>query len=125
MLETDIDPRNKSLYDCRDFRVPMDTDELPHQMIVSTEQGELYLFDNLEFRSVLSSSPSDGDAICSLAAFSKGFVAGGANGVLRVYEKSEDPREFFKCLKVRNAVRAMTNKIVFHGRSPLLRYGYG
>lgn len=67
---------------------------------MSTDQGELYLFENLEFKCLLLSSPTDGAAIYNLAAFSKGFVAGGANGVLRVYERSEDPREFFICLKV-------------------------
>lgn len=71
-----------------------------HQVIVSTEQGELYLFENFEFKCLLPASPTDGAAIYNLAVFSKGFVAGGANGVLRVYERSEDPREFFKCLKV-------------------------
>lgn len=72
------------------------------QVVVSTEQGELYLFENLEFKCLLPASPTDGAAIYNLAAFSKGFVTGGANGVLRVYERSEDPREFFRCLKVIN-----------------------
>lgn len=68
--------------------------------MVSTEQGDLYLFENLEFRCALATPATDGASICTLAAFSKGFVAGGANGVLRVFERSDDPREFFKCLKV-------------------------
>lgn len=74
--------------------------------MVSTEQGDLYIFENLEFRCALATDASaaapaaDGAAICTLAAFSKGFVAGGANGVLKVFERSDDPREFFKCLKV-------------------------
>lgn len=70
------------------------------QVVVSTEQGELYLFENLEFRCFLQTSPADGNAICNLVAFSRGFVSGGANGMLRVYEKSEDPKEFYRCLKV-------------------------
>lgn len=70
------------------------------QVVVSTDQGDLYLFNNMEFRGALPSAPDDGSAICNLAAFSKGFVAGGSSGALRVYERSEDPREFFKCLKV-------------------------
>lgn len=72
---------------------------------MSTDTGELYLFEDLEFRCLLPTSPADGSALHSLAAFTKGFVAGGANGVLRVYERSEDPREFFRCLKVRAASR--------------------
>lgn len=70
------------------------------QVVVSTDQGDLYLFNNMEFRGALPSAPDDGSAICNLAAFSKGFVAGGSTGALRVYERSDDPREFFKCLKV-------------------------
>ncbi|CAM9422140.1 unnamed protein product, partial [Hapterophycus canaliculatus] len=69
------------------------------QVVVSTEQGDLYLFENLEFRCALATPATDGASICTLASFSKGFVAGGANGVLRVFERSDDPREFFKCLK--------------------------
>lgn len=73
------------------------------QVVVSTEQGDLYLFENMEFRCVIPSAQTDGSAICILAAFSKGFVTGGANGVLKVFERSDDPREFFKCLKVRRS----------------------
>ena len=70
------------------------------QVVVSTDQGDLYIFENLEFRCALATPTTDGAAVCNLAAFSKGFVSGGANGVLRVFERSDDPREFFKCLKV-------------------------
>ncbi|CAM9298321.1 unnamed protein product, partial [Laminaria digitata] len=69
------------------------------QVVVSTDQGDLYLFNNMEFRGALPSAPDDGSTICNLAAFSKGFVAGGSSGALRVFERSDDPREFFKCLK--------------------------
>lgn len=69
------------------------------QVVVATDQGDLYMFENLEFRCALATPTTDG-AICNLAAFTKGFVTGGANGVLRVFERSDDPREFFKCLKV-------------------------
>ncbi|CAM9408970.1 unnamed protein product [Ectocarpus fasciculatus] len=67
------------------------------QVVVSTDQGDLYLFETLEFRCALATPTAE--AICILAAFTKGFVAGGANGVLRVFERSDDPGEFFKCLK--------------------------
>ncbi|CAM9100917.1 unnamed protein product [Ectocarpus sp. 6 AP-2014] len=67
------------------------------QVVVSTDQGDLYLFETLEFRCALGTPTVE--AICILAAFTKGFVAGGANGVLRVFERSDEPGEFFKCLK--------------------------
>ena len=70
------------------------------QVVVATEQGSLNLFNNLEFRGVVASVPPGGSAIYVLAAFSKGFITGGGNGMLRIYERSDDPEEFFKCLKV-------------------------
>lgn len=70
----------------------------PKQVVVATDQGDLYLFETLEFRCALATPTAE--AICILGAFTKGFVAGGANGVLRVFERSDDPGEFFKCLKV-------------------------
>ncbi|CAM9162267.1 unnamed protein product [Pylaiella littoralis] len=85
------------------------------QVVVSTEQGDLYLFENLEFRCALATPTADGAAICILAAFSKGFVTGGDNGVLRVFERSDDPREFFKCLKtfrIEGNVSSITNLAV-------------
>lgn len=77
------------------------------QVVVSTEQGDLYLFENMEFRCALVTPTADSASVCILAAFSKGFVTGGDNGVLRVFERSDDPREFFKCLKV---------TVIFSGR---------
>ena len=49
---------------------------------------------------VLASSPSDGESIDSIIAFSKGFVCGGAGGTLRIFERSDDVREYYKCAKI-------------------------
>lgn len=85
-------------------------------MVVSTELGELHLFESLEYKCQLPASPTDGAAIYNIVAFTKGFVAGGANGALRVFERSEDPREVFKCLKVRDCVRGMSKSTDRGGR---------
>eukprot|EP00742_Colponemidia_sp_Colp-10_P003011 GILJ01003213.1.p1 GENE.GILJ01003213.1~~GILJ01003213.1.p1 ORF type:complete len:1307 (+),score=279.75 GILJ01003213.1:41-3922(+) len=70
------------------------------RLIVGTDSGDLLLFDNGgEFRMVLQSSPSDGSAIDSLVSYSKGFLCGGDDGVLHLYERSEDPREVYKWTK--------------------------
>ena len=70
------------------------------RVVVATDSGELLLFEGFEFRMVLASSPSDGESIDSLIAFSKGFVCGGAGGTLRIFERSDDVREAYKCAKV-------------------------
>ncbi|RQM17951.1 hypothetical protein B5M09_007464, partial [Aphanomyces astaci] len=70
------------------------------RVIAATITGELWLFESMEFRTVLSSSPTDGQYCSSLLAYSKGFVCGGSGGVVRIYEKSDDSREHFKRTKV-------------------------
>ncbi|EQC33951.1 hypothetical protein SDRG_08631 [Saprolegnia diclina VS20] len=69
------------------------------RLVAAALTGELWLFESLEFRIVLSSSPSDGQYISSLLAYTKGFVGGGAGGVIRIYEKSDDVREQYKRTK--------------------------
>ncbi|RHZ20981.1 hypothetical protein DYB37_001448 [Aphanomyces astaci] len=74
------------------------------RVIAATITGELWLFESMEFRTVLSSSPTDGQYCSSLLAYSKGsrtrFVCGGSGGIVRIYEKSDDSREHFKRTKV-------------------------
>jgi hypothetical protein len=41
-----------------------------------------------------------GESIDSIIAFSKGFVCGGAGGTLRIFERSDDVREYYKCAKI-------------------------
>ncbi|OQS02156.1 WD domain-containing protein [Thraustotheca clavata] len=69
------------------------------RVVAATLTGELWLFENLEFRAILSSSPTEGQYISSLLAYSKGFVGGGSGGIIRIYEKSDDAREHFKRTK--------------------------
>ncbi|CAK4695392.1 unnamed protein product [Aphanomyces euteiches] len=65
----------------------------------ATLSGELWLFENLEFRAALASSPTEGQYCSSLLAYSKGFLCGGSGGVVRIYEKSDDSREHYKRTK--------------------------
>lgn len=45
---------------------------------------------------VLPCSPGEMRSLLCVTAFSKGFVAGGENGIIRVYERSDDPKEMFR-----------------------------
>jgi WD40 repeat protein len=70
------------------------------KILVGTDTGDIFVFENAEFKGVLESSPSDGKSIDSLAAYSShpsGFVAGCDEGVLYVFERDE--KEMFKQAK--------------------------
>jgi len=69
-------------------------------LVLSGENGDLLYFENYEFRGLLAVPGTQAQACASLVAFSKGFVAGGVEGALRVFEKSEDPREHYTCRRV-------------------------
>ena len=64
--------------------------------ICCTGTGEILFFEGPEFRYVLPNSPNDGNAIFVMLPTTKGFIAGCANGTVRVFEKAADPKEMFK-----------------------------
>ena len=67
------------------------------QLVVCTDQGEILLLENSEFRATLQSA--NGEAVYALKPYTKGFVCGGALGALRIFERSDDEREFYRCVK--------------------------
>ncbi|CAE8610875.1 unnamed protein product [Polarella glacialis] len=70
------------------------------KMIVCCENGDIMLFDNSgEFQTVLSSSPGEPRSATCAISFSKGFVTGGDDGFIRVFEKSDDPKEVYRNTK--------------------------
>ena len=69
------------------------------RVVVATENGELMIIENFEFKCVLSSSPSDGKLVGSIIAYSKGFIVGSAGGTLRIYERTDETRESYKLSK--------------------------
>jgi hypothetical protein len=69
------------------------------RVVVATDTGDLLLFEGYELRTVLLSSPADGRSIDSIISYTKGFVCGGDGGVLRLYERADDAREFYKLTK--------------------------
>jgi cilia- and flagella-associated protein 57 len=65
------------------------------QAIVATDDAQLLLFENAELRTQWTTG-DDGGVVNCIVAYSKGFICGGENGVVRVFEKSEDGREPYK-----------------------------
>eukprot|EP00931_Biecheleriopsis_adriatica_P073734 TRINITY_DN47969_c0_g1_i1.p1 TRINITY_DN47969_c0_g1~~TRINITY_DN47969_c0_g1_i1.p1 ORF type:complete len:1245 (+),score=388.72 TRINITY_DN47969_c0_g1_i1:82-3735(+) len=67
------------------------------KMLVCCENGDLMLFDNTgEYQTVLPMSPGEPRSATCAISFSKGFVIGGDDGFIRVYEKSDDPKEVYR-----------------------------
>eukprot|EP00762_Andalucia_godoyi_P001507 ANDGO_00191.mRNA.1 hypothetical protein len=61
------------------------------RVLLATETGDLLLCENFEFKTVLPQSPSDGIAIETLVAYGKGFVCGGNDGSLILFERVDAP----------------------------------
>lgn len=66
------------------------------RLIVSTDNGDLLLVENGEYKYPLPLSPSDGLSIDSLIAYSKGFICGGDMGLVTIFERSEDKELYRK-----------------------------
>eukprot|EP00217_Crustomastix_stigmatica_P010708 CAMPEP_0183813298 /NCGR_PEP_ID=MMETSP0803_2-20130417/52843_1 /TAXON_ID=195967 /ORGANISM="Crustomastix stigmata, Strain CCMP3273" /LENGTH=1181 /DNA_ID=CAMNT_0026058151 /DNA_START=28 /DNA_END=3573 /DNA_ORIENTATION=- len=64
------------------------------RVVVATDNGDLLLIDAGEVKATLP-GPGDGNSIECVVAYSKGFVCGGDNGVLSIYERSED-KDYYK-----------------------------
>lgn len=70
------------------------------RLVICSEAGDALLFDSGgEFKMVLPCSPGEMRSLLCVAPFSKGFVAGGDNGIIRVFEKWDDPKEPFRRTK--------------------------
>jgi len=70
------------------------------KMLVCVENGDLLLFDNTgEFQMQLPCSPGEPRSATCVLSFSKGFVTGGDDGLIRQFEKSDDPKEVYRQTK--------------------------
>ncbi|KPI86830.1 hypothetical protein ABL78_4107 [Leptomonas seymouri] len=70
-----------------------------NRLVVSTDNGDLLLFEDRQYRHPLPLSPSDGIAITALASYTKGFVCGGDMGLITLFERTRS-NEMYR--KVRN-----------------------
>lgn len=85
---------------------------LPEErLVVGTHLGELMIFEGTEFKKTLDTSPMKGMTIGAVAAFTKGFVAGCDGGRVRIYEKSDDARLFYK-LTAEFAVSGDSSRVI-------------
>lgn len=66
-----------------------------NRTVAGTSAGELLLFHETDLLTVLPSSPADGKSIDCLISFSRGFLAAGAMGILRMYEPTEEPGQYY------------------------------
>ncbi|KAK1931919.1 Cilia- and flagella-associated protein 57 [Phytophthora citrophthora] len=75
------------------------------RVVASADSGELWLFEQFEFRQILTPATTgttgDGSFMNSLLGYSKGFVCGGSGGCVRIYDRSDDggSREYYKKAK--------------------------
>ena len=78
------------------------------KLVVSNANGDLFFVEKNEFKFILPSSPSDGLSITALIPYGTGFVCGGENGVVSIFEKSADEKEMYsrsKTLRVMNSTQ--------------------
>jgi len=68
------------------------------RIVVSTDNGDLLLVENSEFKCILPLSPSDGLSIDSMISYSKGFICGGDMSLVSIFEKSDD-KELYRKMK--------------------------
>eukprot|EP00944_MAST-04C_sp_MAST-4C-sp1_P009277 g9277.t1 len=71
------------------------------KVIVGTDGGSIVLLEGGNFSGVLPCSPSDGNPIRTLAVYSRGFISGGDNAAVRIFELAEDGEySVLKTLKI-------------------------
>lgn len=71
------------------------------RVVAAADSGDLWLFEQFEFRQIVTSAAGDGSFVSSLVGYSKGFVCGGSGGCVRIFDRSDDggPREYYKKTK--------------------------
>jgi WD40 repeat protein len=63
------------------------------RLIVCADQGEIMLLEsNGDYKMLLGESPGENFHIECIITYTKGFIIGGENGQIMIYEKSEEPK---------------------------------
>jgi len=74
------------------------------RVVVSNDHGDLFIIEDGDY-SLLPSSPSDSLSINAIIKYEKGFICGGENGVVTIFDKSDDDKEMYRrsrTLKINN-----------------------
>ena len=70
-------------------------------VVVSTKTGELLLFESYEFKGTLAmGAPGElVNPVHCMVGYSKGFVCGCTEGIVRIFEQSDESRDYYKMTK--------------------------
>ena len=81
------------------------------RLIVCTDMGEIMLLESSgDYKMLLAESPGEGFFIECIITYSKGFIIGGENGQIMIYEKSEEPKNPYH--KIATLVRTIFLRIL-------------
>ena len=79
------------------------------KLVVGTEEGDILVIENQELKKVMPAVHGPGRGITCICTVSRGFVAGGDEAVLSLFERTYDS-EYFKCFKIMHTPdRFLTN----------------
>lgn len=73
-------------------------EEGKERCVVASDSGELLLVENNELKATIPASPEGVSIDCIIPFGNKGFICGGDNGILSIYERSEE-KEMYKRTK--------------------------
>jgi WD40 repeat protein len=59
------------------------------KIVVANRNGDIFIVDNGEFKASISSAPSDGFGIYCVIPYGKGFICGGDNGLVILFEPDD------------------------------------
>lgn len=65
------------------------------RLVVSNDHGDLFVVEEGDFF-ILPTSPSDSLSINALIKYDKGFICGGENGIVNIFDKSDDDKEMYR-----------------------------
>jgi hypothetical protein len=64
------------------------------RLLLGTDQGEILCINqNLEYKETLKDSPGEGYEIECIEETDKGFICGGSNGIIYIYEKADNDKK--------------------------------
>ena len=66
-------------------------DEKDRVVVASLDTGDLFISEGGELKAILA---GDNNPVHSIVPYSKGFICGGSNGVLTIYDKSDDKQMY-------------------------------
>lgn len=91
------------------------------RVVAGSTRGELWLFENFEFRTLVFRPEQDLESFVpnAILATSKGFVVVGNQARVSLFERSEDPREYYRHTKTLSIFHEEEHGITSLALSPL------